>query len=429
MSLTSRRSLRLASLCAATAVAVAACGSGDDSGTVADAAALDACDPDGVTITAMFADQGKVPAEAAKAELEQRHPGLTVDLKLVGTASYDDLTQQMVTDIAAGSRPDVGMVGLGQVRFWVDRYQPVPLDPDTLPATYDRSYLDAGSVDGVPYIAPFQVSMAVLYTNTTLAESAGVTELPDSTSELVDAARAIRATTGNAPVSLPRDGIADWVAQSFIQSAGVTFVEDDGTAGFDTPEGHEALSVYSDLAAEDLIAPVGALDATELFTTGQLAYLVTSPASAVSIGQAVGDAFEWTVSDFPVPDGGSPVLPAGGNGWMVLSDDACRAAYANEMITTMLSPQIIADSARQYSYAPVDTQAAEELAADPLADTPVGYAWRYDGKVTPWGGWHDDNTPRVNTLLTEMVQRLTNGEPLDTVVPDTTAQIDALVAR
>jgi multiple sugar transport system substrate-binding protein len=417
---------KIAGLAALAALALTACGGGASTGA-ATAAAVDTCDPAGVTLTVAYAPQGDAAAQSAKATIEAAHPGLTVNLKQSGTASYDQLTQQIVADIAAGSRPDVAMVGLGQVRFWVDRYQPQPLDTATLAPTYDQRFLEIGAVDGQNFVAPFQVSVPVLYTNTTITQGAGVSAAPATTSELLAAARKVKAATGSAAVSLPRDGIADWVAQAMIQSGGATFVNPDGTAGFGTPEGEQSLSVYETLGAEKLQDPIGATDAMTAFNSGRLAYMVTSPASAVSIGKAVNGAFDWTVTDMPVPDGGAPSLPAGGNGWMVLSDDACRAAFGNELIADMLDPAVITASSKSYSYIPVDTQAAATLKADPAASTQVGYGWTYTGTPTPWGGWHEDATPRVNQFLQDMVQRMTSGEPVATVVPETVRRIDSAV--
>lgn len=411
-----------------TVVLAAACG-GAPPAPAAVAAAVADCDPAGVTVTATYAPQGEVAAQLAKTELESTYPGLTVTLSQSPDTSYDKLTQQIVSDIAAGNRPDVAMVGLGQIRFWVDQYQPQPVDGSALPESYDPRFLSIGTVDGQVFVAPFQVSIPVLYTNTTLTEGAGVSTVPTTTSELVAAAEQIKAATGIAPVQLPRDAIADWVAQAMIQSAGATFVNPDGTPGFDTAQGQAALAVYEQLGAGGLQDPIAFTDATNLFNTGRLPYLISTPAQAAATQRAVGDAFTWTVTDMPVPDGGTLSLPAGGNGWMVLSQDPCRAAYAGELIGAMLAPEVIATSSRDYSYVPVDTRAAAELAADPAAATQLGYSWTYTGTPTPWGGWHGDATPRVNVFLQDMVQRLTGGEPVATVLPETVRRIEGAVRR
>jgi len=411
---------------AVTALLATACG-GTSTAPTAVAADTENCDPAGVTVVATYAPQGDSAAQSAKRELEERHPGLTVELNTSNTTGYDQLTQQIVADVAAGARPDVIMVGLGQIRFWVDQYRPQPIDPGTLRESYDRRFLSIGEVDGTPYVAPFQVSIPVLYTNTDLSTAAGVSTTPTTVSELLDAARTTKEATGIAPVQLPRDGIADWVAQAYIQSTGATFVEPDGTPGFDTPEGRAGLAVYEALGAEELQDPISFTDATTAFKTGRLPYLISTPAGAANVQQEVGDAFEWTVTDMPVPDGGELSLPAGGNGWMVLSEDPCRAAFGSELINAMLAPDVIVESSKVFSYVPVDREAAAQLAADPAAETQLGYSWTYTGTPTQWGGWHGDATPRVNMVLQDMVQRLTGGETVDAVLPDTIRRIEGAV--
>lgn len=410
------------------AVLATACGGGGGDKAAAAAASLDSCSPDGVTITAQYANQGDEAAQQAKTALETKYPGLTVSLKSApANTSYDQLTQQIVADIAAGSRPDVAMVGLGQIRFWADQYKPVAIDTAALRDTYDHRFLDIGSVDGTVYVAPFQVSVPVLYTNTTLAKSAGVDSVPTTTSELIANAQKINATNGSAPVQLPRDGISDWVAQAFIQSGGATLVDESGNPAFDTEEGRKALSVYEQLGNDKLQDQIGSADALTMFNTGKLAYLVYSPANAASVQKTVGDAFDWTVTAMPVPDGGTASLPAGGNGWMVLSQDACKAAYGNELIGAMLDPAVISKSSKSFSYIPVDKAAAAELAADPAATTQLGYSWTYQGTPTQWGGWHGSTTAKANQFIQDMVQRLIGGEDVNTVVPETVRRIQSAV--
>lgn len=409
------------------ALLASACSNGDDKSTAV-AAALDSCKPEGVTLTAQYVQQGDEAAQLAKTALESKYPGLRVDLKLApANTSYDQLTQQIVADIAAGSRPDVAMVGLGQVRFWVDKYKPVAIDTAALRPTYDKRFLDVGSVNGTAYVAPFQVSIPVLYTNTTITKAAGVDRVPTTHGELIDNARKINKFNGSAPVQTPRDNIADWIAQAFIQSGGATYVDADGKPGFDTPKGHESLALYATLGKEKLQDPIGAADALTMFNTGKVAYMISSPAYAAAVQKTVGSAFDWTVTDMPVPNGGAASLPAGGNGWMVLSQDACKAAYGNEMIGLMLDPAVIAKSSKNFSYIPVDKQAAAELATDPAAATQLGFAWKYQGAPTPWGGWHGSSTAKANQFMQDMVQRMVGGESVDTVVPDTVRRIKSAV--
>lgn len=407
---------------------LASCGAAPG-GETARAANVADCDPAGVRLAVTYPSYGAAAAEAAKPAIEGRHPGLTVELKPSNTVGYDALTQEIVTDIAAGARPDIAMIGTGQVRFWVDQYQPQPIQEGSLKPSYDRRFLEIGTVGDGIYMAPFQVSVPVLYINRDLTARAGITDPPTTVSELLDDARRIKAATGSAPVQVPRDQIADWLVQAQVQSSGLTYVDADGAPGFHSPEGEQALALFSLLGTEGLIDPVSFADAIAAFNTGRLAYFISTPALSAQTRSTVGDAFDWTIADMPVPDGGSPQLPAGGNGWMVLSDDACRAAFSNEMIAEMLAPESVVLSSRQYNYIPVDSAAAATLAADPDAATPLGYAWTYRGTPTPFGGWHGDATPRVNKIIEDMVQQLTTGQPRGTVFADAMTRIETVVGR
>ncbi len=405
------------------ALALVACGD-NSSGEVAEAADISECAPEDTTIEAQFLQWGTKPAENAKEVLEAEYEGLTVEINEVPGGSYDELTQQLVADIAAGSRPDVIMVGLGQVRFWVDEYDPQPFDTSALADTYDERFLEAGSVDGTVYTAPFQTSVPVLFTNTDITENAGVTQAPATYSEWLEAAQQVTEATGNASVHVPRTAISDWPVQAMIQNAGGTLVDEDGMPAFDTEEGREGLAILEEFGSQGLHDSLDVADALDAFTSGNLAYLVYSPQIAATFHDQIGENFEWTVTDFPIPDGGTPELPIGGNGWMVLSEDSCAAAYSYEFISAMLSTENIVESSKDWSYIPVDSKAAQILSEDPLAETPVGYAWTYEGTPTLWGGWHGSSTPAVNQILQDMVQRLTNGEAVDVVVPDTVERIE-----
>ena len=433
---TTRRRLRVRSLGAAllTATSLAALTSCSGSGEVAapaEQADVSSCDPSGVTLTAEFASQGRQGAELAKEQLEKKYPGLTVELRAApeGT-SYDELTQQVVADIQAGSRPDVIMLGLDQLRFWVDNYSPRPLDTSVLKDSYRKNFLDVGTINGTTYVAPFQISVPVLYTNTTMAGQAGIDELPTTHSQVISNAEKIKEKTGKKPVQIPRDNIAGWFVQAFTQSNGARYVNDDGTAGFDTPQGREALEIYRTIGEKGLQNPVSWQDSIKEFSSGQAAYFFGTPAVAATVKKAVGDSFDWTVSDMPVPDGGTASLPAGGNGWMVLSDDACRAAYSSEMISNMLDPQVIASSARENSYIPVDTAAQDMLRQDADYDSPLGYAWKYEGTPSAGGGWPGQSMGRVNQTLQDMVQQMTDqGRSVDEAVSDAVKKINGVTQQ
>lgn len=430
---------------AASALVVASCGS-DETGAPADAATVDSessapadqtepaeagdCDPDGITLRTKYLSVGEPAVVAAKAVMEERYPGLSVETGASSAAAYDELTQQIVADIAGGRDLDVIMAGNSQVRFFVDTFAPEPLDTTKLRDTYDTKFLDVGTVGGEVYMAPFQVSIPALFYNKDLMVEAGLDpEQPPATfSELVDTAEALKDVSSAGAFYMPIDGIADWTVQAAVQSAGGTFVNDDGTAGFDTPEGREGIGLYKQMADAGLMDPISFSDGSTAFTTGATPLMITSVAGTAGFAATVGDAFEWGVVEMPVADGGSAAYPAGGNGWLVLTDDPCRAAFASELIGEMLAPEAIAEALKVSSYIPVDSEAKEILLADPSIPEQQLLGYNYTGPVTPWGGWPNDTAPEANKLVSDMTLQIMQGADLDSTIADTVAAIDQVVS-
>ncbi|NQX28355.1 extracellular solute-binding protein [Microbacteriaceae bacterium VKM Ac-2854] len=429
------RFLAVGALALTSALALSACsgtaGASDPAATVAAAAAIDSCDPSTTTISAVFGQQATDAMTVASANLQKQYPGLTIDATPQQTTSYDELTKQIVADIAVGKRPDVIMTGLGQLRFWVDTYAPMPIDPASLPETYQSQFLGAGTVDDTVYLAPAQISAPVLLVNEELAAEAGVDAADITTlDDLVAAAKKVSAITGGPSVTIPTDGLADWFGQAFVQGSGGTFVNADGTAGFGDDTGVEALSIWSTLGADKLELGVGTQDAIAQFAGGNAAFMVTTTSLIATMSKTVNGAFDWTPVDLPSVGGKAGALPAGGNGWVVLSEDACQAAFSTALISELLSTEaVLKASGTAYSYIPVDSAAAEELLGSDAATPQLTYAWSYDKDLTPWGGFAGDATVQVNDTFRSMAQKLATGADAAEAVSAAVTTIDGIVAK
>ncbi|SMH28211.1 carbohydrate ABC transporter substrate-binding protein, CUT1 family [Rathayibacter oskolensis] len=429
------RLLAVGALALSSALLLSACSgssaASDPDASVAAAAAIDSCDPAATTISAVFGQQATEAMTVAAANLQAEYPGLTIDATPQQTTSYDELTKQIVADIAVGKRPDVIMTGLGQLRFWVDTYAPMPIDPSTLPETYQSQFLGAGTVDDTVYLAPAQISAPVLLVNEQLADEAGVDAADISTlDELVAAAEKVTAVTGSPSVTIPTDGLADWFGQAFVQGSGGTFVNEDGTAGFGDDTGVEALSIWSTLGAEKLELGVGQQDAIAQFAGGNAAFMVTTTSLIATMSTTINGAFDWTPVDLPSVGGEGGALPAGGNGWVVLSEDACQAAFSSALVSELLSTEaVLKASGTAYSYIPVDSAAAAELLASDAATPQLTYAWSYDKDLTPWGGFAGDTTVQVNDTFRSMAQRLATGADAAETVGAAVTTIDGIVGK
>lgn len=426
---------------AALALLLAACGGGGgvgdqpaDGKEVAQAADVSECSPDGMTINVAYNSLAQESMPMAIEAMESRYPGLSVEATPAASTAYEELTQQIVADIAVGKRPDVIMTGLGQMQFWVDTYDPVPFDTTSLPDTYQTQFLGAGTTkDGTTYVAPAQISAPVMAVNQTLLDEAGAGEAEDITTyeDLLEVAQKVTDHTGEPSVSIAPSGLPEWFTQGLIQASGGTLANEDGTAAFGDEKGIAALDIWSQLGQRGLEAGIAdSGQAVDQFNSGTLPIAMITTSTIVAIEQGLGDEFEWMPIKLPSVDGNTDrALPAGGNGYMVLSDDSCRAAYSQELIGELFTPEVVMKaSGTTRSYIPVDTVARDELLASDAATPPMEFAWTFDNELTQWGqGFPGGPANQIYDTIEVMAQRLQSGEPTADVVPGTVDQINRIV--
>lgn len=417
-------------------IVLAGCSGGSAASTgqaVAEAVDIDTCDASETTLTVTAGIQADPALEVAVAALQEEYPELTIEAEPAASSGYEDLTQTIVADIAVGKRPDVIMTGLGQLKFWVDEYEPAPLDVTALSDTYNTQFLAAGTVDGTIYLAPAQVSAPVLLVNEDLLTASRAGEAADIVdyASWIKAAEKVTNNTGSPSVSIPSVGLSDWFAQAFVQASGGTFVAEDGSAGFADEAGVEGLSIWPELKEKGLEAGVmNVQDAFAAFAGGQVAFMVATTSMIASLQGMVGDGFDWTPVDLPGANGAEGALPAGGNGWIVLSEDGCRAAFGSKLIGHLLDTEaVLKASGADYSYIPVDSAAAAELLAGDGATPQLEYAWSYDSELTPWGGFSGDVTAQVNDAISTMTQHLQTGADAEKTATATATAIDNLVGE
>lgn len=415
------------------ALALTACGgSSSTGGQAATASAVEDCKPAETTVTVAASKLGVEAVQHAQKALEEKYPGLTIEATPSEAKSYDDLTKQIVADAAVGKRPDLIMSGLGQLGFWVDSYNPTPIDPATLPEGYQKQFLGAGEVDGKTYLAPFQISAPVMLVNKKLLADAGVTD-PASIKDydaMLEAARKVTGNSGKPSVNIASDALPDWFIQALVQGAGEKFVAEDGSVGFDTPKGHEAVGILSELKKENLLLPVSMEDGEAQFSAGNLAFHMTTTSRMASIVEKTPKTTDWMPIDVPTLDGAAGEMPAGGNGWVVISEDACAAAYSAEMVNEMLTKEAsLLSSGKERSYIPVNKLAADELLAGADVAPQTEYAWTYSKPMTVWGGFDGTRTAQVNDTIQAMMEKLSSGASADEVVPAAAKTINGMVRK
>lgn len=214
-------------------------------------------------------------------QFEAENPGVTVKWTDVPWAA---MQSKILAAVAAKTAPDVVNLNpdfasqLASQDNWLD------LDAKITPADRDR-YLaniwEASSLDGKSFGIPWYLTARVGIYNQDLLTQAGIAQPPKTYAELAQAAQQIKDRTGKYAffvTTVPTD--SGELMESLVQM-GVTLVDKDNQAAFNTPEGKAAFQYWVDLYQKKLI-PADVLTeghrrAIDLYQSGQIALLSSSP--------------------------------------------------------------------------------------------------------------------------------------------------------
>lgn len=234
-------------------------------------------------------------------------------------------TNQVVTGIRSGEAPNV-FVGdgnpsqLGQI---IATDEIVALDDflsssDTTSAEdFYPGMLSAGVFDGTTYALPTDGGDYALIYNTEMFEEAGL-EAPTTWDEVREAAEALTDDSGRYGIYLPMNNdewpVFTW--QSMLWSAGGEFLNEDNTeVAFNSEEGVDALSIWTDLVADGYAYPTNLASdadgqAMAAFTSGSVAMIITGAYNLAQLDEALGEE-NVGVTEFPIVE--EPAMNTGVN--------------------------------------------------------------------------------------------------------------------
>jgi multiple sugar transport system substrate-binding protein len=353
----------------------------------------------------------------------EKYPGLEFNVS-DASSTYTDTLQQIVADSAAGIAPDVAMAGLAQIGFFVDSLGAQTIDASLLPETYDERFLTAGTLDGALYAVPTQISIPLIVWNMSIFEQAGLdpADPPDTIEEMQAYAETIKAEVPDVvPTFLPTSIVYDWIFQNMVQSSGGQVSDDAGKPAFNSEAGVRALGPWYALNQNGLGLGIAGLDGFGAFHEGAVGMALTSSSQIGSHTKAIGDAFPWGAALMPIPEGGERNFAAGGNSWVVLTDDPCRAMFATEFIAATVTPETQAQFAQVTGYIPVDEMAVE-LNQGFYNDNPnFAVSVQYNGALTNWVAFRGERAFEASEEFRTLLESVASGTlPQDAL--DTTEQ-------
>ncbi|MGE9362674.1 ABC transporter substrate-binding protein [Isoptericola nanjingensis] len=322
--------------------ALAACGSGEDSG-------------DGgvttLTMTVWGGDVDKTSYQERVDMLEKAHPDIKVKLQLIPSDQYEQKVQTM---IAGGNGPDIMQVAEG-VNVYSSKNQILPLDEYVSKSgmDLDERFGPTGSLysyqDKV-YAIPDRSGAMIVYYNKDLFDAAGV-DYPTADWTQEDAQAAMEKLT--VPGEQWGYGGAGWWAQwwSFAYQNGGQIIDDSGAPTVNTPEVVDALQWANDLTFKEHVVPTAAeyadmgpdMGGDPAFAAQKVAMNTTG---FWAIGGLLESDFDWDIA--PMWQGDEQAVSAFGSGLAISRDSehADKAFEAIDYLTDAEAQQVVIDNAQ-----------------------------------------------------------------------------------
>lgn len=214
-------------------------------------------------------------------KFEQENPGTKVRWVDVPWA---DMQSKILTAVSANTAPDVVNLNPDFAAQLAGRNAWLQLD-DRISATDKDQYLPniwkASTLEDKSFGIPWYLSTSITVYNKDLLQKAGVSEPPATYEALAQVARQVKDKTGKYAfftTVVPEDSAE--LLQSMVQM-GVTLLDDQGKAAFNTPEGKAAFQYWTDLYKQGLlpkeVLTQGHRRAIDLYQAGETALLTTGP--------------------------------------------------------------------------------------------------------------------------------------------------------
>ncbi len=201
---------------------------------------------------------------------------------------WSAMESKILTAISAKTAPDVVNLNpnfasqLASRNAWLDLDEVIALEDQQtyLPKIWQASSIEIcqeNNCEPFTFGLPWYLTTRVTIYNQKLLQEAGVEQPPQNYQELAVAAKKVKNQTGKYAFFVTfAPGDSGEVLESMVQM-GVTLVDEDGKAAFDTPEGRAAFRYWVDLYQEKLLPPEvltqGHRYAVELYQAGETALL------------------------------------------------------------------------------------------------------------------------------------------------------------
>ncbi|BAY98701.1 family 1 extracellular solute-binding protein [Tolypothrix tenuis PCC 7101] len=215
------------------------------------------------------------------ANFESQNKGIKINWVDIPWAAMEN---KILTAVSAKTPPDVVNLNpdfasqLAGRNAWLDLDTKVP---NEVRSSYLPNIWKASTLNGKSFGIPWYLTTRLTIYNTDLLKQAGINKTPNTYAELGQVAQQIKDKTGKYAffvTFVPQD--SGEVLESFVQM-GVTLVDSEGKAAFNSPQGKAAFQYWVDLYKKGLlpkeVLTQGHRHAIDLYQAGETAFLASGP--------------------------------------------------------------------------------------------------------------------------------------------------------
>lgn len=382
----------------------------------------------------------QAPLEAIVKSFAEKRPDIQIRM-LAATKSYEEAASAVLRATVTRTMPDIVFNGTNLMHLFVDRKLAVPLDPfvaaekDWDAQGYVPAMLAAARVGGELYGMPFARSTPIMYMNADLVRKAGGNPArpPATWPEAIDLGRRITALGDVQGMFIVWQTTGNYLWQNLLFSHGGALLTPDGRrAGFNTPEGLEALKVIRDMVTVGGMPNYTDEQSTQAFIAGKIGMVFASSARVNNFTKQIGDRFELVTGTFPSPRPDSPLV-SGGAEMMIFTRDPAKQKAAWEFMKFAAGPVGQTIMVQHIGYMPSNRIAVETpallgdyYAANPNMRTAIALLPR----ATRWLGFPGDNSLKAIEVVYNGIESVvTRSAAPEAALAKMSGQVDALLPK
>ena len=350
---------------------------------------------------------------------EKANPGVTVKFRATYD-NYEDATNTVLREAVANKLPDVTFQGLNRQAGLVAKGIAKSLEPfiakekDMSKDGYHKAMLDLGTFKGAVYGLPFSVSLPVGYYNMDLLKKAGVTTLPKTWDEVINACGKLRKSGVKNPLFWGWNITGNWFFQALMWSQGEPIMKN-GKVNFGGEAGLKALETMKKLFRECKMLNLPTGDAGKPFVAGKVAMHFWSTSAVGAIERAKGSGWVLKTNEYPGMGSAPQGLPAGGNSAMLVSTskDPAVVDAAWKFIKFATSGAGAAIVAETTGYMPPN-KAANEMLGEFYKKNPNKHtAVRQAGLLREWIAYPGDKSLAITQVIYDAIESIVTGDADD----------------